>query len=720
MRTARQPYALNMLLAAAVCCGVVAGALALTAPARAAGSADPIADPVDQQQLSEPLRDMLYQKQHPLIQKKDRATVRTREQPPPEGSETPASFNLTDQKSGPQCLEAQGGQCPSKGHPMSDAGQILPDGRYAWCGPDIGCLTGCTPNPSYGQAPADPPANVQNLGNGPMMDKLREVMNGLPMTNSQFAVLSAMGPQAGVDQALDPKGWTAAMKQAQQTQTSEGANQQAQCAERNCSAAFSMMRDTLINVANEGSGTPTLGNVPFKTYSQAVWMVQQMYKQCFVPMAILLVLPGAILTQLKGLVAFSMLDTHDDDTLSPITGIIRAMMAIFLIPATQLIVSYVIDVGNSLTDSVKTYVQVEQIQNWACEQTFGTSPQNADNCIKNICDTGTPMPFRGKLADASEKSTVFERQSYTTTALQNIFNTINAAISEGLAILNGFQIVLMCYLFLMGPIAAAFFAWPSGIGRDTFRKCFNNWMDGVVVLALWKFWWCIVLLCMSVRLQTSAINPNDQFELYIYTAFMGLLLFVPFQPFDFKPGEIVSTILEKASKSGGAGGSGGGSGSGSGGGSGSGSGGGCGGGGSTGGGDGGTGSCDSTASTSSPSVGSRLEGFAGKDGSASSTSAAQSDTAASASSSSTVEAASGPVRGAVAMDTSAPPPSAVASRPAVSSSPAASSSPASTPPSVALASTDSAQSTAQMPPAAGNGGDIEPPPSSQGGRRLAA
>src|SRR5262249_52547516 len=157
---------------------------------------------------------------------------------------------------------------------------------------------------------------------------------------------------------------------------------------------------------------------------------------------------------------------------------------------------------------------------------------------------------------ASEKTTIFERQSYLTTNLQNVFNTINNMISQGLAILNGFQIILMCYLFLIGPIAAAFFAWPAGVGRDLFKKTFSTWMDGVVVLALWKFWWCIVLLCMSVRLSSGNINVNDQFEMYIYTSFMALLLFVPFQPFDFRPGEIVGKVLEKAAQ-GGAGGAGG-------------------------------------------------------------------------------------------------------------------------------------------------------------------
>ncbi len=54
-----------------------------------------------------------------------------------------------------------------------------------------------------------------------------------------------------------------------------------------------------MNVANEASGTPTVSFAPYKTISQAVWMVQQMYKNFSIPLAILLLLPGAVITQLK-------------------------------------------------------------------------------------------------------------------------------------------------------------------------------------------------------------------------------------------------------------------------------------------------------------------------------------------------------------------------------------------------------------------------------------
>ena len=55
-----------------------------------------------------------------------------------------------------------------------------------------------------------------------------------------------------------------------------------------------------------------------------------------------------------------------------------------------------------------------------------------------------------------------------------------------------------------------------------------------------------MLICMTVRLQSGGVNPFDPFEVYYLVAFLCIMMFVPFNPFDFKPGEIVGHALEKA------------------------------------------------------------------------------------------------------------------------------------------------------------------------------
>jgi len=52
----------------------------------------------------------------------------------------------------------------------------------------------------------------------------------------------------------------------------------------------------------------------------------------------------------------------------------------------------------------------------------------------------------------------------------------------------------------MGPIAAAFFAWPSACG-SLFKAVFANWIDALINVSLWKFWWCIVILIMQTRIE---------------------------------------------------------------------------------------------------------------------------------------------------------------------------------------------------------------------------
>ena len=399
--------------------------------------------------------------------------------------------------------------------------------------------------------------------------KQKKAQTALTPTGSVMAHAVAAAAAGFVQKVSNPSGMAAAAKGAQQAQNSQNSDNQGNSAQQNCDNAFTCMKLPLINVANENAASPCSSSAPFKDESNVIWMVQQMYHKCYVPMAILFLLPGAVITQVKSLVSFGILNNQDEDTKSPFMGIFRAIMAIFLIPATQLVMSYCIDIGNALTDPIAKQVQVETIMNWVQEQAYATDPKNNDNTIKKI----TGKQTMGKLAGTSAKKAVQERQSDLSVSVQNMFNTINNMMSQGLEVLNGFQIVMMCYLFLLGPIAAALYAWPAAVGRDLFKKAFSSWLDGVIVLSLWKVWWCIVLLCMAVRLQ-QGVDPNSQFEMYYYTAFMGILVMVPFQPFEFRPGEIVSQVLEKAQQGSGGGGGGGGGGSGKGGGGGGGSGGG--------------------------------------------------------------------------------------------------------------------------------------------------
>lgn len=287
-------------------------------------------------------------------------------------------------------------------------------------------------------------------------------------------------------------------------------------------ANLATFTSALINVANENAGVPIAGNSD-RTVQQAVWMVQQMHKYMFIPLALLLLLPGVVFTQIKAMIRFSVLASADEDTSSPFTGILRAVVAIFLIPATQLFVSYGIDIGNSMTDAVQRSITIASVTTWVGDQTSNLSSSD---------------DFAGQ-RDAEQQSTLSATQDAIT-------GTFDLLMNYALAVLLDFQLVMICYLFLMGPIAATFFAWPSGV-NSLFKPVFANWIDAVTNLVLWRFWWCIILLCMSTRLQwlmqSGSYDASSPWEKLVYCAFLAMLSYVPFMPFEFKPGEMLDNYL---------------------------------------------------------------------------------------------------------------------------------------------------------------------------------
>jgi len=471
---------------------------------------------------------------------------------------------------------------------------------------------------------------------------------GLPISDTQFQLIDRERRQRLLELFFDPERWMWKETTVSHLQSTSMSNSVAGAAESSFKAAFGAINETLINVANENSAVSvSAGSNGRRSAAQAVYIVQQMYKQLFVPMALLFLLPGAVLTQVKGLVTRGFL-AADEDSASPFAGILRALIAVFLIPSTQLIVSYAIDTGNALTcavtDPQKHWIQEETLVRWAREQTYNppqgnvsnailSAPQNAStgqgadsvdpaqkassNGRSSTSSTGAPdrasalsrsgnetragsttagsidigkyvgaspdnpvvgginsvlnwllggpasnpasedggaSAGEGKSAGELERNVTNEDQLWLSGAMQTAFNSASYVMGYSLTALTAYQLVFMCYLFLLGPIAAAFYAWPSGVG-SLFRKVFTNWVDAVLVLALWRFWWCVILAVMTQRVVYLHPNPGSPAEMMAYNCFLALLLYIPFQPFNFNPGPIVANVLDKVA-GGGAGGSG--------------------------------------------------------------------------------------------------------------------------------------------------------------------
>lgn len=396
---------------------------------------------------------------------------------------------------------------------------------------------------------------------------------GLLVSDTGFQVNGQSMLAKVTDELLSPNRWVDGARAAMQAQMQGASHATADAAEQALGMCFNCLGESLVNVANESSGTPCCGQPVVKDISQAMWMVQSMFKQVYLPLATLLLLPGAVLTQVNAIVANSSSIRSSEDTVNPFSGILRSIIAIFLIFATQVIVSYSIDVGNSLTYEVHKHIDLKAVTDWSKQQTFNPPLENAFNQVIPHAPNGDETPrdivtmenapvarnpeVRGKTHNGPEELSEIESQSSMTQLIEFAYNGMNMALSQGLAVLNAYQVVLMSYLFLLGPVAAALFAWPSNVG-ELFKKVFANWLDGVVTLAQWKFWWCVIVLCMSLRIEwlkdLGEYAPNAQFEMVMHTAFMVMLMYVPFNPFEFKPGQLVSQFLDKAGKGPGGGG----------------------------------------------------------------------------------------------------------------------------------------------------------------------
>ncbi len=454
---------------------------------------------------------------------------------------------------------------------------------------------------------------------------------GMPLSDTQFQILDRENKQRFIELLFDPERFMWMATNTSQLQGAGAANSFAGVAENTFGSAFDRIMQgdgtgsggggggsgggggasggALINIANENAGVRASAGSTTRTIPQAVWMVQKMYHYVFVPIAILLLLPGAVITQTKSFVAQGFGLAGDDST-SPFEGILRATIAVFLIPATQLIVSYCIDIGNSLALSVQPWIDRSAIMQWVDQQTYNTMPGMEENVVQmhagGTTTNGTPIQSQrgqnaapgtavapkfafnldlfgnggagsvansalngflnstiggaingildlfgsgpsgegrqGKAENMYKQQVVPERVAWLSQTVQLAYNVALYTMSFAIIVLTAFQIVFMCYLFLLGPIAAAFFAWPSGVGRSLFRTVFGSWLTGVITLSLWRFYWCVILAIMAQR--AGSVSANVEFEMMVFTCFLGLMLYAPFSPFVFSPGQAVARVLE--------------------------------------------------------------------------------------------------------------------------------------------------------------------------------
>jgi hypothetical protein len=236
----------------------------------------------------------------------------------------------------------------------------------------------------------------------------------------------------------------------------------------------------------------------------------QIRMNLFVPIAILLLLPGAVLTQMKVLKDSTgpMLDY-----VLPFEGIGRAVIAVFAIGASSLVPNYAIDFANSVSDGIASgYQQIVGSNMYADAIAFqarGTpvrtplENQNAgnattwpQNAIQDIPSFEKAMIYNVKV-DNGQRQADPDRTNEAMPAGAAMVRFaafgMNSALTCTWNILCAFQQAYLCYLFLVGPIACALWVWPI----DGFRSAMPSWIEGCITICFWNLFWNTVILLMA-------------------------------------------------------------------------------------------------------------------------------------------------------------------------------------------------------------------------------
>ncbi len=370
------------------------------------------------------------------------------------------------------------------------------------------------------------------------------------------ATAMAVGMQQAIARAQMPESILPLAKEMQNQQNQCNADNSANMERNQAGCAIDYVRTYLENFTSDG------GNK---------W--NRLRNELFIPIAILLLLPGAVLAQAKAIVAqgFSIFGP-----VNPFEGIIRAVVAIFLIPATALVVNYGIDVSNAINHSIRdTYQRVfgSDMYRDAMGAHIRAFPVRQPSENKNYVPRRMPT-MKDALGSASTAFSKMEGRSlsikledpvaglsivpedranemvpYFVNQQRQGYNGLNAGLATTWTILCAFQMAYLYYLWFVGPVVAALWVWPMKQLRDALP----NWVDGVVTLCFWSLFWNTTVLIMA------CFRGVDDTGTVIMTALNFLSTACVKFAFDFSglvkaAGAEAAKMAEKAAQGGGKGG----------------------------------------------------------------------------------------------------------------------------------------------------------------------
>ena len=388
----------------------------------------------------------------------------------------------------------------------------------------------------------------------------KQMKHGLPPTAAEVAAAGSQLISAATGAMAQPNTWLQAAKEVQNTQTQQNADTSGDMAKNQAGSALDFCRTSLENfTVNAGNKWNKLRN------------------ELFLPMAVLLLLPGAVATQAKATVAQGFPIFGE---VSPIEGIYRSIVSIFLIPGTYLIVNYGIDVSNSISFTIQSEYRrifgTDMYRDAMCAQIRAYGVRLPSENLGHIPGQPGQMQGKGKgprakyegknldvkledpcagLYEAPQQK-ANEKVPYVVNSQRAAYNGMGSALAMTWNILCAFQMCYLYYLWFVGPIMAALWVWPV----KQLREAFPNWCEGVITICFWSLFWNTTVLLMA------CFRGIDDTGTVIMSALNFLSTACVKFAFDFAglvkaAGAEAGKMAEKAGKGGGGKGGGGGGGS---------------------------------------------------------------------------------------------------------------------------------------------------------------
>jgi len=263
----------------------------------------------------------------------------------------------------------------------------------------------------------------------------------------------------------------------------------------------------------------------------------------FVPIGILFLLPGAVMTQVRAIMAQS---NPVLGQISPIEGISRSFIAVFMIPGSYLIVNYAVDLANSFSYTIsQEYTNMcgtDMYHDAMCAEirAFGVRYLSENEGSLKTPDPDLSPYFHGIFSPAEGRlwgklndpcAGLFlvppnrddASMPSSSIAARSVLFSTNAAANTGWTICCAFQTAFFYYLFFIGPVFAGLWVWPMKVFRDSF----GIWVEGVITLCFWSFFWTTTILLIA------CFKGTDDTGIFMLTALNFLATGSVKHAFDF-------------------------------------------------------------------------------------------------------------------------------------------------------------------------------------------